>query len=88
MGDQPTPAQTPPTDEDREGLLAGFSESLGEILVDSHLRPHEDLWLRVKRPKLAGRGANCQGCWFHILWLSFGNRLAHSARRSVREHRV
>ena len=48
MGDQPTPAQTPPTDEEREGLLAGLSESLGEILVDSHLRPHEDLWLRVK----------------------------------------
>tara|TARA_B110000014_G_C20097018_1_gene575171 strand:- start:465 stop:1172 length:708 start_codon:yes stop_codon:yes gene_type:complete len=35
-------------DEKREALLVELSESLGESLVESHLRPHEDLWLRVK----------------------------------------
>ena len=48
MGDQPTPEETLPADEDRENLLTELSESLGEILVDSYLRPHEDLWLRVR----------------------------------------
>ncbi len=48
MGDQPTPEETLPADEDRENLLTELSESLGEILIDSYLRPHEDLWLRVR----------------------------------------
>ena len=48
MGDQPTTEETLPADEDRENLLTELSESLGEILVDSYLRPHEDLWLRVR----------------------------------------
>ncbi len=48
MGDQPTPEETLPPDEKRENLLTELSESLGEILIDSYLRPHEDLWLRVR----------------------------------------
>jgi NADH-quinone oxidoreductase subunit C len=48
MGDQPTPEETLAADEDRENLLTELSESLGEILIDSYLRPHEDLWLRVR----------------------------------------
>ena len=48
MGDQPTPEETLPPDEERENLLTELSESLGEILIDSYLRPHEDLWLRVR----------------------------------------
>jgi NADH-quinone oxidoreductase subunit C len=34
-------------DERREALLAQLSEALGENLLASHLRPHEDLWVRV-----------------------------------------
>ncbi len=36
-----------PTDEAREGLLAILSDELGDALVASHLKPGDDLWIRV-----------------------------------------
>jgi NADH-quinone oxidoreductase subunit C len=36
-------------DERREALLAQFQSELGEALVGSHIRPGDDLWLRVER---------------------------------------
>ena len=35
-------------DTRREGLVARFREQLGDALVDSHLKPGDDLWLRVR----------------------------------------
>jgi len=40
-----TPA--PPTDDLRAGILAAFEADLGDALVESHLVPGQDLWLRV-----------------------------------------
>jgi len=45
--DETPPEESVVADEKREALLADLSEHLGENLVESHLRPHEDLWLRV-----------------------------------------
>ena len=39
--------QAPPTDEKREALLASFVEHLGDGVADSHLKPGDDLWIRV-----------------------------------------
>ncbi|MDW3176174.1 MAG: NADH-quinone oxidoreductase subunit C [Acidimicrobiia bacterium] len=36
-------------DEARESLLAEITEELGDALVESHLRPGDDLWIRVSR---------------------------------------
>ena len=35
------------TDEAREALLAQLTAELGDVLVGSHLRPGDDLWIRV-----------------------------------------
>ena len=48
MTDETTTEETPLADDKRERLLNDLSESFGEILVESHLRPHEDVWFRVK----------------------------------------
>jgi NADH-quinone oxidoreductase subunit C len=32
----------------REGLVARFRERLGDALVDTHLKPDDDLWLRIR----------------------------------------
>ena len=37
------------TDERREALLARITEVLGEAVVQSHIRPGDDLWVRVTR---------------------------------------
>ncbi len=38
-----------PRDDLREGLLARLREELGDAVVDSHIRPGDDLWVRVTR---------------------------------------
>ncbi|MEC7874305.1 MAG: NADH-quinone oxidoreductase subunit C [Actinomycetota bacterium] len=48
MGDEQKPEEPSPSDEGREKLLNELSASLGETLIESHLRAHEDLWLRVR----------------------------------------
>ena len=48
MGDEQKPEEPSPSDEGREKLLSELSASLGETLIESHLRAHEDLWLRVR----------------------------------------
>lgn len=48
MGDEQKPEEPSPPDEGREKLLNELSASLGETLIESHLRAHEDLWLRVR----------------------------------------
>ncbi len=39
----------PATDEAREQLLASITADLGEGVVGSHIRPGDDLWVRVDR---------------------------------------
>ncbi len=41
------PAEEVATDETREARLATISESLGEMLVDSHIATGRDIWVRV-----------------------------------------
>jgi len=44
-----TETTEPVTDERREALVARFSEELGDAVVGSHIRPGDDVWLRVTR---------------------------------------
>ena len=37
-----------PTDDLRAGILAAFESELGDALVASHLKPGDNLWLRVR----------------------------------------
>jgi len=37
------------TDEARESLLAGITDELGDAVVGFHIRPGDDLWIRVDR---------------------------------------
>ncbi len=39
---------TPVVDHEREQLLEAIKGSLGEALVESHLKPGDDLWIRVR----------------------------------------
>jgi NADH-quinone oxidoreductase subunit C len=42
------PAPEPePTDDLRAGVLAAFESELGDAVVGSHLKPNDDLWIRV-----------------------------------------
>ena len=36
-----------PTDDLRAGVLAAFESELGDAVVASHLKPNDDLWIRV-----------------------------------------
>jgi len=42
-------AEVPVVDERREALLASLVEALGDAVVGSHIRPLDDLWVRVDR---------------------------------------
>ena len=37
------------TDEVREGTLAALTDEVGDGIVESHIRPGDDLWVRVSR---------------------------------------
>ena len=52
-----------PGDTLRAGLLDRFREVLGDALVDSHLKPGDDLWLRVRSDswRAAGQAARQLG---------------------------
>ena len=47
--DETTEAEAPATDEAREEIVALFAEELGDALLASHVRPGDDVWLRVDR---------------------------------------
>lgn len=42
-------APEPVTDERREALAAELTEALGDAVVGTHIRPGDDLWVRVTR---------------------------------------
>ena len=44
-----TEAEAPPRDDRREAQLALITEVLGDAVVGSHIRPGDDLWVRVDR---------------------------------------
>ena len=39
---------TPVVDAAREELLVAINSSLGDAVVDSHLKPGDDIWIRVR----------------------------------------
>jgi len=47
--DETTEAEVPATDEAREEIVALFTEELGDAVVGSHIRPGDDVWIRVTR---------------------------------------
>ncbi|NNE73605.1 MAG: NADH-quinone oxidoreductase subunit C [Acidimicrobiales bacterium] len=47
MAEDTEEEETVAPDEQREALLAQLTEHLGDALVGSHLKPHDDLWIRV-----------------------------------------
>jgi len=54
-----TEEQRPEPDERREALLARLRQSLGDDLVDSHLVPHDDVWIRVRTQAWDRAAAAC-----------------------------
>jgi len=50
MSDTATEEETevPETDEAREAIVAALSEHLGDAIVETHILPGLDLWVRVK----------------------------------------
>ncbi|MEE9415397.1 MAG: NADH-quinone oxidoreductase subunit C [Acidimicrobiales bacterium] len=40
-------AKAPASDDKREAILAGLTGQLGDSIVSSHLKPGDDLWIRV-----------------------------------------
>ena len=53
MSEETAVAETDETavevDEGREALLAELSSELGDAVIESHLKPGDDLWIRVSR---------------------------------------
>jgi NADH-quinone oxidoreductase subunit C len=57
--------EAPARDEQREAIVARLTESLGDAIVEHHIRPGDDLWVRVTRESWqeAGRVARDRlGC--------------------------
>jgi len=44
-----TEVEAAPTDEVREALIAEFTEEFGDAVVGSHVRPDDDVWIRLTR---------------------------------------
>ncbi len=53
----PAPVEEPEVDETREAFVSAFSDALDGGVVDSHIRPGDDVWIRVTREswQLTGR---------------------------------
>ncbi|CAN5912644.1 hypothetical protein BH23ACT2_BH23ACT2_10060 [soil metagenome] len=49
-------AEAPVTDDVRQALLAELTEELGDGVVGSHIRPGDDLWVRVSRDAWVAAG--------------------------------
>ncbi len=47
--DSDAPAEEAPRDAGREETLAQFTDVFGDAVVGSHIRPGDDLWIRVTR---------------------------------------
>ena len=69
--DETTEVDETPSDERRESLLGALTDDLGDALVGSHLRPGDDLWIRVTREAWVTAGetlAARHGCrYFNFL---------------------
>jgi NADH-quinone oxidoreductase subunit C len=53
--------EAPVVDERREALLTDLTEALGEAVVGSHIRPLDDLWVRVHRDAWPTAAATLKG---------------------------
>ena len=54
-----------PGDGLREGIVDRLRNALGEALVDSHLRPNDDLWVRIDRSAWRRAGEVLRADGFH-----------------------
>jgi NADH-quinone oxidoreductase subunit C len=54
-----------PGDGLREGIVDLLRNSLGADLVDTHLRPNDDLWVRVERSAWRRAGETLRAAGFH-----------------------
>jgi len=55
------PEEAAPTDELREGLLESLRAELGDAVVGSHIRPGDDLWVRVTADAWVAAGEAAKG---------------------------
>lgn len=46
-----TENEAPETDEAREAIIAVLREELGDAVLETHVRPGDDLWIRVDRAR-------------------------------------
>jgi NADH-quinone oxidoreductase subunit C len=53
-------AEAEEVDELREGLVARLRDKLGDALVEHHIRPGDDLWVRVDRSAWRQAGEVCR----------------------------
>jgi len=51
-------------DERRQAILDELTSRLGDGVVDSHIRPGDDLWVRVERPRWRDTGAELKAMGF------------------------
>jgi NADH-quinone oxidoreductase subunit C len=69
LSDTPTDATTEvkalPGDGLREGIVDLLRRALGEDLLDSHLVPNDDLWVRIARPAWRRAGQTLHAAGFH-----------------------
>ena len=69
------PADDTPRDEIREAQLAAITEHLGDGVVGSHIRPGDDLWVRVTpRQRSAGSSLMIRCCNNTMPWMNASGR--------------
>ena len=71
-----------PGDTLRAGVLDQFRAELGDALVDSHLKPGDDLWLRIRTDAWRDAGIAARDPRIRLLLLPVGHRLDAVAVRS------
>ena len=52
--------EAPPRDDLREGLVARLRDELGDAVLDHHIRPGDELWVRVSRDAWREAGRLCK----------------------------
>ena len=71
-------------DDARAGVLAELQAALGDAVVDSLLKPGDDLWVRVRTDAWVQAGEAAQGARLRLLLLPLGDGLDAVAVRQGR----
>ena len=59
-------------DEQREAQLEAISGEVGDAVVEHHLKPGDDLWIRVDRDNWVETAATLRGDWLRTGALALG----------------